>query len=108
MTCDVNGQRLSSGEAASMNWTFAQLLQRTSYGLRMQPGEVIGSGTVGTGCLLELNGSKVTQDLWLKEGDEVVLAVEGLGRLVNRVVRVEGPALPDTLLASGPRNMDRG
>jgi fumarylacetoacetate (FAA) hydrolase len=72
----------------SMHWTFAQILQRTSYGIQLQPGEVIGSGTVGTGCLLELNGSKVTDDLWLKAGDEVVLEVEGLGRLVNTIVHV--------------------
>ena len=94
MTCDVNGHRLSDGNADSMNWTFAQILQRTSYGIQLHPGEVIGSGTVGTGCLLELNGSKVTDNLWLKAGDEVVMAIEGLGRLVNTIVhapeRLEG------------------
>jgi fumarylacetoacetate (FAA) hydrolase len=86
MTCQVNGHRLSNGNADNMNWTFAQILQRTSYGIQMLPGEVIGSGTVGTGCLLELNGSKITIDLWLKPGDEVVMEIEGLGRLVNTVV----------------------
>lgn len=88
MTCDVNGHRLSDGNVDSMNWTFAQILQRSSYGIQMQPGEVIGSGTVGTGCLLELNGSKITDNLWLKAGDEVVMEIEGLGRLVNTVVHV--------------------
>jgi fumarylacetoacetate (FAA) hydrolase len=88
MTCHVNGHLLSSGNADSMNWTFAQILQRTSYGIQMQPGEVIGSGTVGTGCLLELNGSKVTDNLWLKAGDEVVMEVQGLGRLINTIVHV--------------------
>jgi fumarylacetoacetate (FAA) hydrolase len=106
MTCEVNGQLLSKGNADSMNWTFAQILQRTSYGIQMYPGEVIGSGTVGTGCLLELNGSKITQNLWLKAGDEVVMTIEGLGRLVNRVVRVDGPTLTDSLVAAGPRGMD--
>ena len=86
MTCEVNGRRLSDGNADSMNWTFAQILQRTSYGIQMHPGEVIGSGTVGTGCLLELNGSRVTDNLWLKAGDEVALEIAGLGRLVNTVV----------------------
>jgi fumarylacetoacetate (FAA) hydrolase len=86
MTCAVNGRRLSEGNVDSMNWTFAQILQRTSYGIQMVPGEVIGSGTVGTGCLLELNGSKITDDLWLKAGDEVVMEIGGLGRLVNTVV----------------------
>ncbi|HJW09266.1 MAG TPA: fumarylacetoacetate hydrolase family protein [Holophagaceae bacterium] len=88
MTCEVNGRRLSDGNVDSMNWTFAQILQRTSYGIQMHAGEVIGSGTVGTGCLLELNGSKITDNLWLKAGDEVVMEIEGLGRLVNTVHHV--------------------
>jgi fumarylacetoacetate (FAA) hydrolase len=86
MTCHVNGHLLSEGNAESMNWTFAQILQRTSYGIRMHPGEVLGSGTVGSGCLLELNGSRITDNLWLKAGDEVVMEIEGLGRLVNTLV----------------------
>jgi len=100
MTCEVNGHRLSNGNADRMHWTFAQILQRTSYGIQMHAGEVIGSGTVGTGCLLELNGSKVTDNLWLKAGDEVVMEIEGLGRLVNTIVhapeRLEG--MPPTLV----------
>ena len=88
MTCAVNGHRLSTGNVDSMNWTFAQILQRSSYGIHMQPGEVIGSGTVGTGCLLELNGSKITDNLWLKAGDEVVMEIDGLGCLRNSVVHV--------------------
>ena len=106
MTCTVNGQLLSDGNANSMNWTFAQILQRTAYGIDVNPGEVIGSGTVGTGCLLELNGSKVTDNLWLKEGDVVVLDVDGLGRLENRIVKGLSPELPPTLVAMGPRLMD--
>jgi fumarylacetoacetate (FAA) hydrolase len=76
-----------------MNWTFAQILERISYGVNIEPGEVIGSGTVGTGCFLELNGSKITQNQWLKVGDEVIVEIEGLGRLVNRIVaeEVSGP-----------------
>jgi len=105
MTCAVNGRLLSDGEAATMNWTFAQILQRAAYGARLSPGEVLGSGTVGTGCLLELNGSKVTDDLWLKVGDQVAMAVEGLGRLENTVVQGQGPALPFTLVSQGPRRL---
>ena len=106
MTCAVNGRLLSDGDAATMNWTFAQILQRTAYGAQVSAGEVLGSGTVGTGCLLELNGSKVTDDLWLKPGDEVSMEVEGLGRLENTVVQGQGPQLPFTLVARGPRPMD--
>jgi fumarylacetoacetate (FAA) hydrolase len=106
MTCTVNGKLLSDGNANTMNWTFAQILQRTAYGITVAPGEVIGSGTVGTGCLLELNGSKITDNLWLKVGDVVVMEVEGLGRLENRIVQGDSPDLPPTLVAMGPRLMD--
>jgi fumarylacetoacetate (FAA) hydrolase len=81
----VNGKQLSLGNLKDMSWTFAQIIERASYGVTLYPGEVIGSGTVGTGCLLELNGSKITDNLWLKPGDEVVMEVDMLGRLVNRV-----------------------
>jgi fumarylacetoacetate (FAA) hydrolase len=86
MKASVNGQPLSLGNLKDMNWTFAQIIERVSYGVTIHPGEVIGSGTVGTGCLLELNGSKITDNLWIKPDDEVVLEVEGLGRLANRIV----------------------
>jgi fumarylacetoacetate (FAA) hydrolase len=81
----VNGVQVSDGNVKDMTWTFAQILERASYGVTLHPCEVIGSGTVGTGCFLELNGSKITDNQWLKAGDEVVLEVEGLGRLVNRI-----------------------
>src|ERR1035437_6784209 len=68
-----------------MTWTFGEIIERASYGVTLYPGDVIGSGTVGTGCLLELNGSRVTNNLWVKEGDTVVCAIEGLGELTNTV-----------------------
>jgi fumarylacetoacetate (FAA) hydrolase len=86
MTATVNGVEVSRGDANQMNWTFAQILERAGDGVTLYPGDVIGSGTVGTGCFLELNGSKITKDQWLKPGDEISLAVEGLGTLTNRVV----------------------
>jgi fumarylacetoacetate (FAA) hydrolase len=81
----VNGVQVSSGNVDQMNWTFSQILERISYGVTIYPGEVLGSGTVGTGCFLELNGSKITQNQWLQPGDKVVLAIDGLGRLENHV-----------------------
>jgi fumarylacetoacetate (FAA) hydrolase len=85
----VNDRLLSEGNVDQMHWTFAQILHRVSYGVRVFPGDVIGSGTVGTGCLLELNGSKITDNLWLQPGDRVVMEIEGLGRLENTIVGAE-------------------
>lgn len=89
MRASVNGQLLSEGSLKDMSWTFAQIIERASYGVTLYPGEVIGSGTVGTGCLLELNGSKITHDRWLNPGDEVILEVEKLGELKNRISTAE-------------------
>jgi fumarylacetoacetate (FAA) hydrolase len=88
----VNGRQLSEGNVKDMRWTCAEILARVAQGVDVVPGEVIGSGTVGTGCLLELNGSKITDNLWLKPGDTVELEIEGLGRLVNRVIDDETAA----------------
>jgi fumarylacetoacetate (FAA) hydrolase len=86
MRASLNGTALSKGNVKDMTWTFAQILERASYGVPLMPGDVVGSGTCGTGCLLELNGSKITKDLWVRAGDRVVLEIEGLGQLENRVV----------------------
>ncbi|MBR9977373.1 MAG: fumarylacetoacetate hydrolase family protein [Bacteroidetes bacterium] len=86
MTCTVNGEEVSRGNLKDMSWTFAQIIERASYGVTLYPGDVIGSGTVGTGCFLELNGSKVYEPAWwLKDGDVVVCDIERLGRLENIV-----------------------
>jgi fumarylacetoacetate (FAA) hydrolase len=87
MRAFVNGVHLSTGNLGDMTWTFAEIIARVSYGVSLRAGEVIGSGTCGTGCLLELNGSKITNNLWLQPGDEVVLEVDHLGKLENRIVK---------------------
>jgi fumarylacetoacetate (FAA) hydrolase len=94
MSGTVNGKPVSSGNLADMNWTFAEIIERASYGTDLYPGEIIGSGTVGTGCFLELNGTGKLQDTgyqeqWLNPGDEIELEVEGLGVLWNRIVAEE-------------------
>ena len=106
MSCAVNDRILSDGNADTMAWTFAQILQRAAYGSQVSPGEVLGSGTVGTGCLLELNGAKTAEPTWLAPGDQVVMTVEGLGRLENTLVLGTGIPLPATLVALGPRRPD--
>ena len=86
MTAEVNGVTVSRGNLSEMSWTFAQIIQRAADGVTLEPGEVIGSGTVGTGCFLELNGSGVTQNQWLKVRDQVSLTIDGLGTLTNDIV----------------------
>lgn len=86
MRCFVNGKQVSFGNLRDMSWTFAQIIERASYGVELQSGEVIGSGTVGTGCFLELNGSKITDNQWLKPGDTVVLEIDCMGSLENTIV----------------------
>jgi fumarylacetoacetate (FAA) hydrolase len=73
-----------------MDWTFAEIIERASYGVDLYPGDVIGSGTVGTGCFLELNGTGKLNNpdfvpQWLNDGDIVTLKVEGLGELTNTI-----------------------
>lgn len=90
MKCWVNGKEVSSGTLGDMDWTFAEIIERCSYGVDLYPGDVIGSGTVGTGCFLELNGTGLLNDpdytpRWLQAGDVVEMEITGLGRLVNTI-----------------------
>lgn len=92
MICRVNGTRVSKGNLGSMDWTFAEIIERASYGVDLYPGDVIGSGTVGTGCFLELNGTGKLNDAgyteqWLKEGDTIEMEIKGLGILRNTIVK---------------------
>ncbi len=92
MTCKVNGVQVSQGNLADMDWTFAEIIERCSYGVNMNAGDVIGSGTVGTGCFLELNGTgKLNdpnyQEQWLQEGDVVEMEMDELGLLMNKMVK---------------------
>lgn len=90
MTACINGQEVSRGNLREMHWTFAQIIERASYGVTLYPGDVIGSGTCGTGCLLELNGSRVFDPpRWLEPGDIIECEIELLGTLRNRIVLSE-------------------
>jgi fumarylacetoacetate (FAA) hydrolase len=84
MTASVNGRLLSRGNSGSMYWTWPDLLAHASRDANLRPGDVLGSGTVGTGCILELTPQAVGG--WLKPGDVVELTIERLGTLRNRVV----------------------
>jgi fumarylacetoacetate (FAA) hydrolase len=84
MTASVNGKIRSRGDSGSMYWTWPQLLAHASRDAWLRPGDVLGSGTVGTGCILELTPEVAGG--WLKPGDVVELNVERLGALRNRVI----------------------
>jgi fumarylacetoacetate (FAA) hydrolase len=91
MKCLVNGVQVSEGNMADMDWTFAEIIERCAYGADILPGDVIGSGTVGTGCFLELNGTGKLNDpsykeQWLQEGDVVEMEIDMLGCLTNTIV----------------------
>jgi fumarylacetoacetate (FAA) hydrolase len=91
MTCKVNGIQVSEGNVGDMDWTFAEIIERCAYGADILPGDVIGSGTVGTGCFLELNGTGKLNDpnykeQWLQNGDVVEMEITGLGVLSNTIV----------------------
>jgi len=94
MNCRVNGKQVSAGNLADMDWTFAEIIERCSYGCDLLPGDVIGSGTVGTGCFLELNGTGLLNDAdypvqWLQPGDLIEMDVTGLGMLGNVITKVD-------------------
>jgi fumarylacetoacetate (FAA) hydrolase len=94
MKCWVNDVQVSEGSLADMDWTFAEIIERASYGVQLFPGDIIGSGTVGTGCFLELNGTGKLNDpeykeQWLKEGDVIEMEIGNLGKLGNTIVKDE-------------------
>lgn len=88
MTASVNGEELSRGTWASVQFGFGEMVARASADARLRPGDLLGSGTVGTGCLLEIKDERLKR--WLQPGDTVTLAVDRLGELTTPIV--ERPA----------------
>ena len=91
MTCSVNGKLLSKGNLKDMAWSFEKIIERVSYGATIYPGDIIGSGTVGTGCLLEINGTNKLKhsdftEMWLQENDVVEMEIEKLGKITNKII----------------------
>ncbi|MEU0508024.1 MULTISPECIES: fumarylacetoacetate hydrolase family protein [Amycolatopsis] len=92
MTASVNERPCSAGRLNSLYWSFGQMIAYASRGTRVVPGDLIGSGTVGTGCLLELSrvhGSEAYP--WLHAGDHVHLEADGLGSIDARVIPGPSP-----------------
>ncbi|HEY0299207.1 MAG TPA: fumarylacetoacetate hydrolase family protein [Arachidicoccus sp.] len=94
MSCKVNGIEVSAANMKDMDWTFAEIIERCAYGTDILPGDVIGSGTAGTGCFLELNGTALLNNpayksQWLQPNDIVEMEITGLGVLSNIIKKEE-------------------
>ncbi len=94
MAATVNGKPYSAGNFADIYWTYGQLLAYASRGTRLVPGDIIGSGTVGTGCILELSLVHGSEEYpWLRVGDRVRLEVQRLGAIEAEIVPGQ-PVIP--------------
>ncbi|WP_375479311.1 fumarylacetoacetate hydrolase family protein [uncultured Jatrophihabitans sp.] len=93
MTATVNGKPYSNGNFSTIHWSFGDLLAYASRGTELRTGDVIGSGTVGTGCILELSRTHGLDAYpWLAPGDAVTLSIEHLGEISASVTpSVPGP-----------------
>lgn len=78
MQARINGELWSEGQSGSIHWTFEQMIAHVSQDETLYPGDIFGSGTVGSGCGLDL-------DRWLQPGDVIELEIEGLGVLKNTI-----------------------
>jgi fumarylacetoacetate (FAA) hydrolase len=83
MTGSINGDALTHANAREMYFSFPQLIERAAQHVRLRPGDVIGSGTCGTGCILELGTER---HRWLQPGDDVRMSIAGLGELRTRII----------------------
>jgi fumarylacetoacetate (FAA) hydrolase len=83
-TARVNGEEITRTDARDKHWSWPELVTHSARDTRLRPGDVIGSGTLNRGCLLELG--PLPGDRFLEPGDEVTIAAEGLGELTSKIV----------------------
>jgi fumarylacetoacetate (FAA) hydrolase len=88
MTATVNGAELSRGTWSAAQFSFGQMIERASADVRLRPGDLIGSGTVGTGCLLEIGEERLGR--YLHPGDTVTLRIDRLGELETPIIERPG------------------
>lgn len=84
MRACINGTERSRANFKDMYWSFGDVIARASESVTLMPGDLIGSGTAGTGCLMELTKAKGP---WLQEGDTVELEIERIGTLTNKIAK---------------------
>jgi len=84
MTCHVNDELISDGNTNDLFHPFTTMIERASMNTNLVAGDYLGSGTVGTGCILELRPENVGG--WLKKGDVIRLKVDKLGELENTII----------------------
>jgi 2-keto-4-pentenoate hydratase/2-oxohepta-3-ene-1,7-dioic acid hydratase in catechol pathway len=80
----LNGEQLARSSAAEQHWSWPELIAHAGRDTRLRPGDVLGSGTLNRGCLLELN-AEGGEPRWLEPGDVVTLAADGLGELTTAI-----------------------
>ena len=87
-TATLNGAEITSSDAGAMHWSWPQLVAHAARETRLRPGDLLGSGTLNRGCLLELNadGGIDGEARWLQPGDTVTIAAPGLGSLSAPIV----------------------
>jgi fumarylacetoacetate (FAA) hydrolase len=83
---ELNGETITTSDAAAMHWSWPQLVAQAARETHLRPGDVLGSGTLNRGCLLELNTEDGATPRWLQPGDLVTISAPGLGALTNPIV----------------------
>lgn len=93
MSLKVNGTEYSRANWADVHYSFGEMVSYASRGTEVRPGDVFGSGTCGTGCILELSRTHGENEFpWLQDGDEVLIDIEGLGTQRTTIARTPEPA----------------
>ena len=93
MRAAVNGRPYSTADLAELHWSPVEMTAFAAESTVVRAGDVFGSGTCGSGCILELSLTHGTDTFpWLESGDVVTLEIDGIGRLQNRVGEPAGPA----------------
>lgn len=104
MTAKINGDLLGSDRCNSMNWSFAEMIEYASRGAEVRPGDVLGSGTCGGGCLAELWGRHgMDAHPPLRSGDIVEVSIEQLGTIRSEIIDYPAPSTPNFM---GSRSSD--